>query len=196
MGLPLAVPSKHLAFAIAAEWDAQKKFLQPTQMPLMTLTCTALDQAAMHPNVYREQSLSYLPTDTVRILTLNERASIRSGWHSHTTFIFFVFSLFYPTFCRLAFGPTPQKIAFSIAAKNKPGVICTNLWENAFTMLLSLPKGRSKVCSWHENAPINRKSVYPTLPPSTKKPKNGRTLWMLGIWSPCIPFVCKPRVSW
>lgn len=67
MGLPLAVPSKHLAFAIAAEWDAQKKYLQPTQMPLMTLTCTALDQAAMHPNVYREQSLSYLPTDTVRI---------------------------------------------------------------------------------------------------------------------------------
>jgi ATP synthase F1 complex assembly factor 2 len=67
VGLPLAVPSKHLAFAIAAEWDAQKKYLQPTQMPLMTLTCTALDQAAMHPSVYREQSLSYLPTDTVRI---------------------------------------------------------------------------------------------------------------------------------
>jgi ATP synthase F1 complex assembly factor 2 len=79
MGLPLALPSKHLAFAIAAEWDAQKKYLQPAQMPFMTLACTALDQAAMHPKVYREQALSFLPTDTVRILTLNERANERAS---------------------------------------------------------------------------------------------------------------------
>ena len=66
MGQPLSVPSQSLAYAIAAEWDAQVKYLQPANMPLMTLACTALDQAAHHPNVYREQALNFLPTDTVR----------------------------------------------------------------------------------------------------------------------------------
>ena len=70
MGQTLAVPSQQLAFAIAAEWDSQLKFLKPSQMPLMTLACTALDQASIHPDVYREQSLSYLPTDTVSFKTL------------------------------------------------------------------------------------------------------------------------------
>ena len=65
MGQILAVPSESLAFAIAAEWDAQRKYLQPSQMPLMTFVCTALDQAAMRPHVYREQCLAYLLTDTV-----------------------------------------------------------------------------------------------------------------------------------
>ena len=65
MGQTLALPSQHLAYAVAAEWDSQEKHLQPSQMPLMTLTCTALDQAAFHPNHYRQQALAYLPTDTV-----------------------------------------------------------------------------------------------------------------------------------
>ena len=65
MGQPLAVPSMLLAHGIAAEWDAQTTHLQPANMPLMTLTCTALDQAAHHPHVYREQALNFLPTDTV-----------------------------------------------------------------------------------------------------------------------------------
>lgn len=69
MGQKLAVPSKTLAYAIAAEWDAQSKFLQPANMPLMTLTCTTLDQAGHHPDVYREQSLNFLPTDTVSYAT-------------------------------------------------------------------------------------------------------------------------------
>jgi ATP synthase F1 complex assembly factor 2 len=64
MGQTLAVPSQKLAYAIAAEWNAQKKHLQPTQMPLMTLACTALDQVSMHPKAYQEQALNYLPTDT------------------------------------------------------------------------------------------------------------------------------------
>lgn len=61
----LAVPSQSLAYAISAEWDAQKQYLQPANMPLMSLACTALDQVAHHPQAYREQSLNYLPTDTV-----------------------------------------------------------------------------------------------------------------------------------
>ena len=65
MGQKLAVPSKSLAYMIAAEWDAQTKQLQPTNMPFMTLACTTLDQAALHPHVYREEALKYLPTDTV-----------------------------------------------------------------------------------------------------------------------------------
>jgi ATP synthase F1 complex assembly factor 2 len=65
MGQVLAVPSQHLAYAIAAEWDQQVTVLKPVQMPLMTLACTTLDQTASHADVYRKQVLNYLPTDTV-----------------------------------------------------------------------------------------------------------------------------------
>ena len=66
MGKTLAVPSESLAYMIAAEWDSQTKELQPSNMPLMTLACTALDQVAYHPQFYRDAALQYLPTDTVR----------------------------------------------------------------------------------------------------------------------------------
>jgi hypothetical protein len=65
MGQKLAIPSERLAYAIASEWDAQVKYLKPTNMPLMTLACTTLDQAAHHPHVYQAESLRFLPTDTV-----------------------------------------------------------------------------------------------------------------------------------
>jgi hypothetical protein len=65
MGQKLVVPSETLAYMIAAEWNAQEKKLQPVNMPLMTLACTALDQASYHPDVYREEILRFLPTDTV-----------------------------------------------------------------------------------------------------------------------------------
>lgn len=64
MGQTLAVPSETLAYMIAAEWDSQTKELQPSNMPLMTLACTALDQAAHQPQFYRDTALNYLPTDT------------------------------------------------------------------------------------------------------------------------------------
>ena len=66
LGQTLAVPSETLAYMIAAEWDSQTKQLQPSNMPLMTLACTVLDQAAFHPQFYRDAALKYLPTDTVR----------------------------------------------------------------------------------------------------------------------------------
>ena len=85
LGQPLAVPSETLAHMIAAEWEAQEKKLQPANMPLMTLACTALDQAAHHPEVYREQTLRFLPTDTVRtpfFLTSPENEPHRREAHS------------------------------------------------------------------------------------------------------------------
>jgi ATP synthase F1 complex assembly factor 2 len=65
LGQTLAVPSEILAWAIAAEWDAQEKSLRPAQMPLMTLVCTALDQTTAAPEVAQANSLAYLPTDTI-----------------------------------------------------------------------------------------------------------------------------------
>lgn len=65
LGLPLAVPSNLLATMLAAEWDNQSPVLVPAQMPLMTLSCTAIDQVASQPDFYREQVLRYLATDTV-----------------------------------------------------------------------------------------------------------------------------------
>ena len=44
LGLPLSVPSLPLALAISSEWSSQGRYLVPAQMPLMTLTCTAIDQ--------------------------------------------------------------------------------------------------------------------------------------------------------
>lgn len=65
MGKTLAVPSEKLAYGIAAEWNSQQQHLKPTDMPLMTLACTTLDQVAHHPHVYRDESIRFLPTDTV-----------------------------------------------------------------------------------------------------------------------------------
>lgn len=64
LGKQLAVPSRVLAWAIAAEWDQQTKTLKPPQMPLMTLACTTIDQVAGNPQFYRDLALKFLPTDT------------------------------------------------------------------------------------------------------------------------------------
>lgn len=87
MGQTLAVPSQSLAFAIASEWDAQEKYLQPVSMPLMTLACTALDQVAQTPHVYRQQCLSFLPTDTVRKTGSKFYDSASFELSTHTLFL-------------------------------------------------------------------------------------------------------------
>ena len=48
-GQSFEVPSLALAMAVAAEWDAQSTYINPAQMPLMTLSCTAIDQTAFDP---------------------------------------------------------------------------------------------------------------------------------------------------
>ncbi|KAL7515616.1 hypothetical protein ACHAXN_013380 [Cyclotella atomus] len=64
LGLPLTLPSITLALAVASEWDAQKEYLRPAQMPLMTLCCTAIDQVASDPTPHRMDVLRYLRNDT------------------------------------------------------------------------------------------------------------------------------------
>jgi ATP synthase F1 complex assembly factor 2 len=64
LGLPFTVPSPILALAVASEWDSQKKFLQPAQMPIMTLCCTAIDQVASDPTPYQTDIIRYLRNDT------------------------------------------------------------------------------------------------------------------------------------
>ena len=68
LGQTMAVPSETLAYAIAAEWNCQvtaQTGIRPTQMPLMTLAATALDQTSQAAEHYREQTLRFLQTDTV-----------------------------------------------------------------------------------------------------------------------------------
>ena len=65
LGHILALPSRELAWAVAVEWNAVHRAIQPNQMPLMTICCTALDQVVRQPEFYREQCLRYLQTDTV-----------------------------------------------------------------------------------------------------------------------------------
>lgn len=66
MGISLSVPSLPLALAIASEWDDQRTYLKPVQMPIMTQVCTAIDQLSI-PAV-RERTISelmrYLRNDT------------------------------------------------------------------------------------------------------------------------------------
>ena len=62
--IPVSVPSFPLACAIAAEWNDQNTTIQPAQMPLMTLCCTALDQAAIQPDLIAENCLRYLCNNT------------------------------------------------------------------------------------------------------------------------------------
>jgi ATP synthase F1 complex assembly factor 2 len=67
LGQTLAVPSKLLASALATEWNAVTTTLNPTQMPLMTLTCTTLDQLS-NPTVTskaQEDCLRFFHTDTI-----------------------------------------------------------------------------------------------------------------------------------
>jgi len=96
LGQSLSVPSEMLAWAIAAEWDAQKDYLQVSQMPLMTLACTALDQTSPAPDIVQEQALKYLLTDTIcywadptedRILHRKQQQAW-DGIHNHCENIF------------------------------------------------------------------------------------------------------------
>lgn len=64
--IPLRLPSRSLAFAVAHEWDAQEHSIRPATMPMMTLASTALDleQSAGAEDIISEM-LHYFHTDTV-----------------------------------------------------------------------------------------------------------------------------------
>lgn len=65
-GKTLAVPSKTLAVCIANEWNQIPHLIQPTQLPLSTLVCTALDLTTDKTQLANIQNtiLSYFSHDT------------------------------------------------------------------------------------------------------------------------------------
>jgi chaperone required for assembly of F1-ATPase len=64
-GAVLALPSEPLAQAIASEWQAQERTIQPQTMMLTKLANTAIDRVAPNPAKAREQLLSIARSDAV-----------------------------------------------------------------------------------------------------------------------------------
>lgn len=64
----LVLPSKALALAVAAEWDSQRKVIEPAAMPLMSLAATAVDQVSREKDFVIQNVLKYLRTDTTCFL--------------------------------------------------------------------------------------------------------------------------------
>lgn len=61
---PVAVPTQALANAIAAEWQAGKKY-SPAHMPLTSITYTAIDQVAPQQALIVESLMTYVDTDAL-----------------------------------------------------------------------------------------------------------------------------------
>jgi chaperone required for assembly of F1-ATPase len=62
---PLQLPTRQLADAIAAEWEAQAETIEPATMPLTQLASTALDRIAPQPAAVAAQVARYAETDLV-----------------------------------------------------------------------------------------------------------------------------------
>ena len=61
--LPLTVPTRALAEAIAAEWSAQTENIDPATMPLSKLAITAIDGVAQHVSEVAEDIVRYAGSD-------------------------------------------------------------------------------------------------------------------------------------
>jgi chaperone required for assembly of F1-ATPase len=59
----LAVPAKALAEAIAEEWQAQKEFVDPRQMPLTRFANTAIDAVSDEENAVAADIVAYAGSD-------------------------------------------------------------------------------------------------------------------------------------
>jgi chaperone required for assembly of F1-ATPase len=62
-GKPLAVPTRPLAEAIAAEWEAQGEFIDPATMPLTRIVNSALDGVAQEIDAVRAEVVKYAGSD-------------------------------------------------------------------------------------------------------------------------------------
>lgn len=62
---PLSLPTKALAEAIAAEWNAQETKVKPDTMPLMQLASTAIDRVAPDRDRIIAETAGYAATDLV-----------------------------------------------------------------------------------------------------------------------------------
>ena len=61
----LVVPSRAFAGALAHEWNIQEKSIEPATMPLMTLTCSAIDVTKDKKDDIIEELMRYFTTDTL-----------------------------------------------------------------------------------------------------------------------------------
>jgi chaperone required for assembly of F1-ATPase len=64
-GSALALPSRALAEAVAAEWDAQQERIDPAVMPLTRLVNAIIDGVAPAPTPVAEEVAKYLGSDLV-----------------------------------------------------------------------------------------------------------------------------------
>jgi chaperone required for assembly of F1-ATPase len=62
---PLAVPSRPVAEALAAEWEAQAEHIDPATMPLTRIVNSALDGVADQMDAVREEIVRYAGSDLI-----------------------------------------------------------------------------------------------------------------------------------
>ena len=62
-GRPLAAPSREIADAMAAEWDAQNEFINPVTMPLTRLANSVIDAVADRVEAVADDVAKYLQSD-------------------------------------------------------------------------------------------------------------------------------------
>ena len=77
---PLAVASKALAEAIAAEWDAQGEDIDPASMPLTGLANAAIDLASPDPAAFAEPIAAYAESDLFCYRDDRDAALKESDW--------------------------------------------------------------------------------------------------------------------
>jgi chaperone required for assembly of F1-ATPase len=63
--LPILLPTRALADAVAEEWRAQGETVRPKTMPLMQLGATALDHVPANRDAIRTTVLRYAETDAI-----------------------------------------------------------------------------------------------------------------------------------
>jgi chaperone required for assembly of F1-ATPase len=63
--VPVLLPRRGLAEAVAAEWDAQTEKVVPATMPLMRLAATAIDRTAAQRGQAVDEAVGYAGTDLV-----------------------------------------------------------------------------------------------------------------------------------
>jgi chaperone required for assembly of F1-ATPase len=62
---PLALPTRELGEALAAEWGAQVEFIEPWTMPITRMTYSALDAVANEMAAVRDEIVKYAGSDLV-----------------------------------------------------------------------------------------------------------------------------------
>jgi chaperone required for assembly of F1-ATPase len=63
--VPLVLPTRALADAVAAEWDAQKEYINPGAMPLTKLANTAIDRATRERPGITAEIMEFVGSDMV-----------------------------------------------------------------------------------------------------------------------------------